>query len=303
MNPIPQKKRRFEALPHKPVLFEETLRYLELQPGAIVLDGTLGGGGHAEAMLDRIGPQGILIGIDRDEKAIQRCQERLKGREQVRICHANYRNMREVLKELHISQVDAVLLDVGISSFQIDEADRGFSFQKEGPLDMRMDSMEGPTAADLVNKLPAKELEKILFEWGEERHSRKIVRQICDRRAKRRFETTLDLASEIEKVVPRQGRLHPATRTFQGLRIAVNDELGALEDGLRFGFESLSSGGKMAVISFHSLEDRLVKNFFRDKMQKREGMLINKKPITPTVDEIRDNPRSRSAKLRVIEKR
>ncbi len=288
---------------HKPVLSEETLRYLELQPGAVVLDGTLGGGGHAEAILDKIGPTGTLIGLDQDEEAITRCREKFKGRDNVRICHANYRRMNEVLKELHFSQVDAVLLDVGISSFQIDEAERGFSFQKEGPLDMRMNSTEGPTAADLVNNLPSKELDKILFEWGEERQARKITRIICDRRAKKRFETTLDLAQTIEKAVPRQGRLHPATRTFQGLRIAVNDELGALEDGLKFGFENLTSGGKMAVISFHSLEDRLVKNYFRDKMRSGEGMLINKKSITPTVDEIRDNPRSRSAKLRVIEKR
>lgn len=290
-------------MPHKPVLFEETFRYLELQPGAIVVDGTLGGGGHAEAILERIGSNGLLIGLDQDEEAIERCRDRFKGRENVRIYHSNYRRINEVLKELNVSQVDAVLLDVGISSFQIDEAERGFSFQKEGPLDMRMNSTEGPTAADLVNDLPAKELDKILFEWGEERQARKITKVICDRRAKRRFETTLDLASTIEAVIPRQGRLHPATRTFQGLRIAVNDELGALEDGLRFGFESLAAGGKMAVICFHSLEERLVKNYFRDKMRSLEGMLINKKPITPTIDEIRDNPRSRSAKLRVIEKR
>ena len=288
---------------HKPVLFEETLRYLELQPGMTVVDGTMGGGGHSEAILERIGASGTLVGLDQDEEAIERCRERFKDKKNVHVVHANYREMNEVLNGLQLSRVNAVLLDIGISSFQIDEAERGFSFQKEGPLDMRMNKTEGPTAADLVNTLPSKELDKILFEWGEERHARKITRIICDRRAKKRFETTLDLAQTIEKAVPRQGRLHPATRTFQGLRIAVNDELGALEDGLRFGFESLVSGGRMAVISFHSLEDRLVKNYFRDKMQSGESFLINKKPITPTVDEIRLNSRSRSAKLRVIEKR
>ncbi len=288
---------------HKPVLFEETLRYLELQPGMTVVDGTMGGGGHSEAILERIGASGTLVGLDQDEEAIERCRERFKDKKNVHVVHANYREMNEVLNGLQLSRVNAVLLDIGISSFQIDEAERGFSFQKEGPLDMRMNKTEGPTAADLVNTLPSKELDKILFEWGEERHARKITRIICDRRAKKRFETTLDLAQTIEKAVPRQGRLHPATRTFQGLRIAVNDELGALEDGLRFGFESLVSGGRMAVISFHSLEDRLVKNYFRDKMRSGESFLINKKPITPTVDEIRLNSRSRSAKLRVIEKR
>ena len=288
---------------HKPVLFEETLRYLELQPGMVVVDGTMGGGGHAEAMLEIIGPTGTLVGFDRDEEAVKRCQDRFKDRKNVHVVHANFRNMSQALSELHISQINAVLLDIGISSFQIDEAERGFSFQKEGPLDMRMNNTEGPTAADLVNTLPSKELDRILFEWGEERSARKITRVICDRRSKKRFETTLDLAQTIEKVVPRHGRLHPATRTFQGLRIAVNDELGALEDGLRFGFESLASGGKMAVISFHSLEERIVKNYFRDKMRSGDGLLINKKPITPTVDEVRLNSRSRSAKLRVIEKK
>lgn len=287
---------------HKPVLFEETLRYLELQPGMTVVDGTMGGGGHSEAILERIGASGTLVGLDQDEEAIERCRERFKDKKNVHVVHANYREMNEVLNGLQLSRVNAVLLDIGISSFQIDEAERGFSFQKEGPLDMRMNKTEGPTAADLVNTLPSKELDKILFEWGEERHARKITRIICDRRAKKRFETTLDLAQTIEKAVPRQGRLHPATRTFQGLRIAVNDELGALEDGLRFGFESLVSGGRMAVISFHSLEDRLVKNFFRDKMRSEQGLLRNKKPLVPAFKEIKLNSRSRSAKIRAIEK-
>lgn len=290
-------------MPHKSVLFEETLRYLDLQPGAVVVDGTLGGGGHAEAILEKIGSQGTLIGLDRDESAILRCQEKFRDRKNVIIRHADFRNMGQVLNELHFSGVNAVLLDIGISSFQIDEAERGFSFQKEGPLDMRMNSTEGPTAADLVNNLPSKDLDRILFEWGEEYAARKITRAICERRVKKKFQTTLDLAETIEKIIPRRGRLHPATRTFQGLRIAVNDELGALEDGLRFGFENLTSGGKMAVISFHSLEDRLVKNFFRDKMRSSEGLLLSKKPITPSRDEMQINPRSRSAKLRVIEKK
>ena len=266
------------------------------------MDGTIGGGGHAEAILEKIGDKGILIGLDQDEQAIQRCLEKFKDRPNLRLCHANFRKMGEVLKELHFSGVNAVLLDVGISSFQIDEAERGFSFQREGPLDMRMNSTEGPTAADLVNQLPAKELDRIFFEWGEDRFARKITRALCDRRDKKKFQTTLDLAQTIEKVIPRRGHLHPATRVFQGLRIAVNDELGALEDGLRFGFENLTLGGKMAVISFHSLEDRLVKNFFRDKMRMTEGLLLSKKPITPSRDEMQMNPRSRSAKLRVIEK-
>ncbi len=290
-------------MPHKPVLFEETLRYLDLSPGAVVVDGTLGGGGHAEAILEKIGEKGVLIGLDQDEQAIKRCQEKFQSHPNVRICHANFRLIGEVLKELHFSQVDAVLLDVGVSSFQIGEAERGFSFQRDGPLDMRMNTTEGSTAADLVNQLPSRELDRILFEWGEERFARKITKAICDRRIKKKFQTTLDLADTISKIIPRRGHLHPATRTFQGLRIAVNDELGALEEGLRFGFENLVSGGKMAVISFHSLEDRLVKNFFRDKMRAGEGIVLNKKPITPSRFEIQLNPRSRSAKLRAIEKK
>lgn len=288
---------------HKPVLLEEVLRYLDLKPGMVVVDGTLGGGGHAEAMMDRIATQGLLVGFDQDEEAIERCRKRFHGNERVRICRTNFRNMEFALKELDISKVDAVLLDVGISSFQIDEGRRGFSFQKEGPLDMRMNSAEGLTAADLVNTLPADQLNSIIFEWGEERFARKITRAICDRRVKKKFETTQDLAEAIERAVPRRGRLHPATRTFQALRIAVNDELGALEEGLKAGFSSLVPGGKMAVISFHSLEERLVKNFFRDKMRLSEGLLINKKPITPSLEEMHHNPRSRSAKLRVVEKR
>ncbi len=290
-------------MPHKPVLVDEVLRYLELKPGAVVVDGTLGGGGHAEAMLAQIGPVGKLIGFDQDEEAIKRCQEKFEGEKRIEIVHSNFRGMNQVLKELHISGADAVLLDVGISSFQIDTAERGFSFQKEGPLDMRMNFTEGQTAADLVNYLPAKELDRIFFELGEERHARKVTRMICERRTKKKFETTQDLAHAVEQIVPRQGRLHPATRVFQGLRIAVNDELGALQEGMSAGFDFLNEGGKMAVISFHSLEDRLVKNFFRDKMRASEGFLINKKPITPTLDEVRENSRSRSAKLRVIEKR
>ncbi|HCM42873.1 MAG TPA: 16S rRNA (cytosine(1402)-N(4))-methyltransferase [Candidatus Omnitrophica bacterium] len=290
-------------MPHKPVLLDEVLRYLELKPGAVVVDGTLGGGGHAEAMLAQIGSEGKLVGFDQDEEAIKRCQEKFAGEKRIQIIHSNFRGMNQVLKDLHISGADAVLLDVGISSFQIDTAERGFSFQKEGPLDMRMNFTEGDTAADLVNYLPAKELDRIFFEYGEERSARKVTRMICDRRTKKKFETTHDLAQSIEKILPRQGRLHPATRIFQGLRIAVNDELGALQEGMDAGFNFLNEGGKMAVISFHSLEDRLVKNFFRDKMRSREGFLINKKPITPTLDEVRENSRSRSAKLRVIEKR
>lgn len=288
---------------HKSVLSDEVLQFLDVKSGNVVVDGTLGGGGHAEALLERIGDKGILIGFDQDEEAIKRCQEKFAGKENIRIFHANFRGMNQVLSELHFSEVNAVLLDIGISSYQIDVAERGFSFQREGPLDMRMNPTEGSTAADLVNTLPAPKLEKIIFEWGGERFARKVTRVICDRRAKKRFQTTLDLAQTIASVVPRQGRLHPATRTFQALRIAVNDELGSLEEGMASGWNHLAVGGRMAVISFHSLEDRLVKNFFRDKIRTREGLLLSKKPITPSLNEIYNNPRSRSAKLRVIEKR
>ena len=284
---------------HIPVLLHESLEGLNLKDGDIFLDGTLGSAGHSLAVAEKFGDEVEIIGIDRDAEALKRSEERLRS-----LTHSAYlklesfRNLDEVLKSLGITRVNAILLDLGISSEQIDDSGRGFSFQRDEPLDMRM-SKEGITAAEILNSWSEHAIELILRGFGEERASRKIARAIVERREHKPFVTTTDL---IEVLGERKGKLHPATKTFQALRIAVNEELTALEDGLTKAFNALSSGGRLAVISFHSLEDRIVKNFFRDKAKAGVAKLINKKPITPSEEELKRNPRSRSAKLRVIEK-
>ena len=284
---------------HIPVLLHESLEGLNLKDGDIFLDGTLGSAGHSLAVAEKFGDEVEIIGIDRDAEALKRSEERLRS-----LTHSAYlklesfRNLDEVLKSLGITRVNAILLDLGISSEQIDDSGRGFSFQRDEPLDMRM-SKECITAAEILNSWSEHAIELILRGFGEERASRKIARAIVERREHKPFVTTTDL---IEVLGERKGKLHPATKTFQALRIAVNEELTALEDGLTKAFNALSSGGRLAVISFHSLEDRIVKNFFRDKAKAGVAKLINKKPITPSEEELKRNPRSRSAKLRVIEK-
>jgi 16S rRNA (cytosine1402-N4)-methyltransferase len=277
---------------HKSVLLKESIDALSLSSGKVFIDGTFGGGGHSREVRERFGDKIQIIGLDRDP--------------QVKAANPDFDVRTTSFADINElgTQTDAILLDLGISSDQIDASGRGFTFQKDEPLDMRM-SASGITAAEILNSWDEGAIELILRGFGEEKYSRRIAKEIIRTRDLRPFRTTQDLVETIESVVPapyRHGRIHPATRTFQALRIAVNEELTALEKGLEKGFEILNPGGRLAVITFHSLEDRIVKNFFRDKAKEERGKLINKKPIGPTEEEILSNPRSRSAKLRVIEK-
>lgn len=291
---------------HKSVLLDAVLSHLNLSPGKIVLDATLGAGGHAESILKQISPDGLLIGLDQDSEALQRAEKRLQqvgGKFELK--HLNFRFLDQALSQLHIHQVDAVLLDVGLSSDQIEEGDRGFSFMREGPLDMRMDKTQSQTAEHLIYGLSEEELIQIFTVYGEERFAKRIARKIVADRPSRSIQTTLDLKTLVEEIVPskyRFGRIHPATRIFQALRIAVNDELGALKEALPKAFGALTVGGRLAVISFHSLEDRIVKRFFVSQKQIGAGLIVTKKPIEASEDELRENPKARSAKMRVIQR-
>jgi 16S rRNA (cytosine1402-N4)-methyltransferase len=277
------------SLQHLPVMPCEVLSALEPAAGKIFVDGTLGGAGHTRLLL-LAGAR--VIGIDQDPYALERAQhENLDGLE---VRQGNFRQMASLVQPL----VDGVLLDLGVSSFQLDDTRRGFSFHDDAPLDMRM-SQDGESAADVVNGLEMEDLARIIFEYGEERHSRRIARAIVEERQKAPFDSTVQLANTIKRAYPGQHArgIHPARRTFQALRIYVNDELGALEDGLAGAKQILKDGGRLAVISFHSLEDRIVKHFTRKAMHP-----IYKKPIEASPEEIAKNPRSRSAKLRVAVK-
>jgi 16S rRNA (cytosine1402-N4)-methyltransferase len=272
------------------------------------MDCTLGGGGHAEAILEATAPDGLLFGIDRDEEAVRRSGERLKKYgTRVRLFREGFKNLGAILKSQGVQGVDGILMDLGISTLQLTDSERGFSFQKDGPLDMRMDRGSSPTAATLVNSLSEPQLLQILFEYGEERWARRIARAIVHEREKSPVTRTLQLADLIRRAIPRSGRaqrIHPATRTFQALRIAVNQELDQLGLGLSVAASYLKDGGRLCVISFHSLEDRIVKRTFKalTRSETARFRLITKKPVVPGADEIRMNPRSRSAKLRALER-
>jgi 16S rRNA (cytosine1402-N4)-methyltransferase len=304
---------------HKTVMAAEVLDALRPAPGGRYADGTIGGGGHAERILDASSPTGWLFGCDRDGAAVEaakrRLEQRFSGRFEIR--RANYSEMGEWIPA---ASCDGAILDLGVSSPQLDHAGRGFSFQSEGPLDMRMDDRQTLTAADLVNSADAEELAGIFWEFGGERESRRFARAIVHDRAQRKFETTTQLAGLIERLSPRGGKkAHPATKIFQALRIAVNDEMGSLKRGLEAAFRILKPGGRLAVVTFHSLEDRIVKEFGREKTrdytftgpvdvpelrQPRppEMKWVSRKAMTPGEIELRENPRSRSAQLRVLEK-
>jgi 16S rRNA (cytosine1402-N4)-methyltransferase len=303
---------------HKPVLMAEVLAALRPAPGGRYVDGTLGGGGHAAAILAASSPSGWLFGCDRDGAAVEAAEQRLAefaGRFEVR-----RGNFADLATWLVGSSCDGVLLDLGVSSPQLDWAERGFSFQKAGPLDMRMDQRQALTAATLVNEASGDELARIFWEFGGERESRRFARAIAMDREKRRFATTGQLAELIERLSPRHGRkAHPATKVFQALRIAVNDEIGSLKRGLNGALEVLKPRGKLAVITFHSLEDRVVKKFGRDrardyefsgpvdvpelrKPREPELRIVTRKAVLPSEQELAANPRSRSAQLRVFEK-
>ncbi len=305
---------------HQPVLLTEVLDALAPKPGAALIDGTVGAGGHAAAWLDAAAPDGCLLGFDRDAEAVERARNRLaEYGDRVTLVHGSYAEMGRRAPALGFAAVDAILLDLGFSSIQIDDPERGFAFRHDGPLDMRYDRRQSASAADLVNRLPESELADLIYRYGEERHSRRIARMIVQARP---IESTSRLAEIVAGAVPRSkdrrgSSIHPATRTFQALRIAVNDELTELEEVLPQTLDLLKPGGRLAVISFHSLEDRIVKQFMRHEAQdcicppeqpfctcdhKAALRLLSRKPIMAGEAEIDENPRARSARLRVAER-
>lgn len=294
---------------HIPVLAQEVAELLQLKPGDVVIDTTLGAGGHSQVILEKISPKGTLIGIDKDEDAIRIANYNLssfKSQNQlVTVCNS-YTALDSIfstaIKGGRCSEPDGILFDLGLSSLQL-EGDRGFSFLRDAPLDMRFGQNAELTAEDIVNSYPVDKLADILWQFGEERDSRKIARAILEARKKGRITTTGELVDIVTRAKGgRRGKINPATLAFQALRIAVNDELSAIMETLPKAIKLLSPGGRLAVISYHSLEDRIVKNIFREAARDEVVKLITKKPIKPSFGEIKTNPRSRSAKLRVIEK-
>lgn len=301
---------------HKPVLYQEIIHALQPKRGGRYVDGTLGAGGHARGILEACAPDGLLLGLDVDPQALALARENLAPYEgRIHLAQASYTTITRQLADLQWDSVDGILLDLGASSMQFDNAERGFSFMQDGPLDMRFGPQALMSAEQIVNSYDEKELAETIFRYGEDRDSRKIAKAIVMNRPLR---TTRELVAVIEQASPRRGdRVHPATQTFQALRIAVNDELASVQETLPQAVAGLKSGGRCAVISFHSLEDRIVKDFFREQSQdlvnppyeriyeverKAVVKLLNKKPILPSEEEIKDNPRARSAKLRVVEK-
>ena len=303
-------------------MLDETVRYLRLAPGMTVVDGTLGGGGHAEKILEEITPGGRLIGIDKDEYALERARERLKAFGDSLICvHDDFRHIRSILSGLEIDGIDGAVLDLGVSSFQLDQCDRGFSYNQDSRLDMRMNRKDKICAADVVNTYSQQDLERILRDYGEERWAARIAEFIVRERSERPIETTGHLVEVIKKAVPKGARRdgpHPARKTFQALRIEVNGELDAIKTAIADFVAVMRNGGRLAVITFHSLEDRIVKQAFRHLEEPCEcppefpvcvcgkvpvGKVVTKKPVLPSDEEIEQNSRSRSAKLRVFEVR
>lgn len=282
---------------HVPVLPRETIDLLDPKPGETWVDGTVGAGGHTRLIAERVGPAGRVIGLDQDPTMFDLAKARLHGLP-VEFVHANFDQMSAVLDNLGLKEIDGLLADLGFASDQMDEANRGLSFQQEGPLDMRLDPTAGETAADLVARLSEYDLAKVIYEYGEERHSRRVARKIVETRKATPIRTTTQLANLVRSCVLREkGRsFDPATRVFQALRIAVNDELGSLERLLAQLPRIIRPGGRVGIISFHSLEDRRVKQAFQDR---ETWEPVTKKPVTASDEEIRDNPRARSAKLRV----
>jgi 16S rRNA (cytosine1402-N4)-methyltransferase len=280
------------------VLADDLVRLLDPRPGETWVDGTTGGGGHARLIAERLGPAGRLIGLDQDPTMLELARPRLAGLS-VTLVHANFDQLAEVLAGQGITAVDGVYADLGFASDQVDRSDRGLSFREDGPLDMRLDPTCGQTAADLVNTLGEAALADVFFEYGEERHSRRVARRVVERRAEKPFATTAELAEVVRRSVPRSGGIDPATRVFQALRIAVNDELGALDRLLAALPRVVKPGGRAGVISFHSLEDRRVKHAFRTDV----WQAVTKKPVEAGDAEVARNPRARSAKLRVAVRR
>lgn len=293
---------------HVPVFHDEVIYWLNPEQAQVLVDGTVGYGGHAESLLRKMAGQSTLVGIDRDDEALTACRSRLAPfGQRVRLLKGDFVEVKPLLQSVDVHSVDGVLFDLGVSSPQLDDPRRGFSFQTDGPLDMRMDQTGPRTAAQLVNGLPEVELADMIFEYGEERFSRRIARAIVQARALKALATTQELVAVIKGAVPaayRHGRIHCATRTFQALRIAVNRELDVIAPAIRDAVDILRPGGRLAVISFHSLEDRIVKHTLRALADEPQAQVrvLTKKPQVPSEAECRENPRARSAKLRVAER-
>ena len=304
---------------HKPVLLQECIEGLQIKPNGIYVDGTIGGAGHSIEIVKRLSNKGILIGIDRDEEALKASKERLSSYKNVEYMHDNHDNIKEILQKLKIQQVDGILLDLGVSSYQLDERNRGFSYLGENELDMRMDKTQELTAKKVVNYYSEKELANLIYEYGEERFSKQIAKNICNYRKEKTICTTKELVGIIESSIPKskQNDGHPAKRTFQAIRIEVNNEIKPLYRTVKDCIECLKPQGRLCIITFHSLEDRAVKNAFIEAKgkctcpsdlpycvcgAKTLGKIITKKPIIATKQEQEENSRSKSAKLRIFEK-
>ena len=304
---------------HKPVLLEECIHGLHIKRNGIYVDGTLGGAGHSKEILQNLSEKGLLIGIDRDEEALKAAKANLKEYKNVKYIHGNHDNIKEILEELDIAKVDGILLDLGVSSYQLDERNRGFSYLGENELDMRMDKSQDLTAKIVVNSYKEEDLANIIYNYGEERYSRNIAKNICNYRKQKTIETTKELVEIIEKSIPKskQNDGHPAKRTFQAIRIEVNNEIKPLEKTIEDCIDVLNPEGRLCVITFHSLEDRAVKNAYNKAKgictcpkdlpycvcgAKELGKIINKKPIIASDKEQTENTRSKSAKLRIFEK-
>ncbi len=294
---------------HKTVLLHESIDGLDIHPGDVYLDGTLGSAGHALYAQEKVNGDLTIIGLDRDTEALERSKQRLGESTRIILRESSYGNMDKVLDEIGIGKVNKIMLDLGLSSDQFETSGRGFTFKNDEPLLMTFKkdlTPEDLTAKQIVNTWQEESIADIIYGYGEEKYARRIAKAIINYRAKKTIDTTGELVEIISQSVPvfyRKGRLHPATRTFQALRIAVNDELNTLKKGLEIGFERLEKGGRIAVISFHSLEDRIVKNFNKEKHEKESAIIHTKRPLVPSEEEIRENPRSRSAKLRILEKK
>lgn len=305
---------------HKPVLLDECIEGLNIKPNGIYVDGTLGGAGHSSKIIEKLNQGGTLIGIDRDQEALKAAGERLKEFNNVKYIHGNHDEMRSILESLELEGVDGILLDLGVSSYQLDERSRGFSYLDNNKLDMRMDKTQSLTAEDVVNEYTEEKIANIIYEYGEDRFSRQIARNICEYRKTKKIETTEELVKIIDKSIPgfakKEG--HPAKRTFQAIRIEVNNEIRPLYNTVLECIEKLNPGGRLCIITFHSLEDRAVKNAYLEAQGKCTcpsdlpycvcgvkslGKVINKKPIIASVEEQEENSRSKSAKLRIFERK
>ena len=304
---------------HKPVLLQECIEGLQIKPDGIYVDGTMGGAGHSIEIVKRLSDKGKLIGIDRDEEALKASKERLSSYKNVEYIHDNHDNIKEILQRLQIEKVDGILLDLGVSSYQLDERNRGFSYLGENELDMRMDKTQELTAKRVVNYYSEKELANLIYEYGEERFSRQIARNICNYRKEKTINTTKELVAIIEKSIPKskQNDGHPAKRTFQAIRIEVNNEIKPLYNTVKDCIDCLKPQGRLCIITFHSLEDRAVKNAYIEAKGKCTcpsdlpycvcgaetlGKIITRKPIIATKEEQEENSRSKSAKLRIFER-